>query len=1070
MKVINWLDLQLTESDIDKTFQDSEKILPIRVFIKKIIKEILLEFPWVNRSDTVDLFNPSRKYSIDEYIAIPYEDYQELRPTSWKIGKVTIVDEGTNFIQGSFQVISLKFDGNSNLLAADIDNAKELKISPPISDDDALESLIYEILNSYESFLISQIHSYILDKNLNIEIYKDNVILGQISDILSYDQLRILKEYIQNQSTADIIISIVRIVNGLKQLFEFKDFNEIKLSLLIEKYLLENNFEDLGNHQWITTDNKHKLNRPIQKIPVVPRNSSILTDLLNITETELEIIEDSDLSDEALQDISEYGEEEDSTEEYFESWEPPTSAIKLPILTYQNILEGFFSLSKNLKKAFPPSENYYIAKIQIIDGDYFNFIVDYSKKKLKIDENFILVFRDKFQTAGIKLWIEYQHDNNYRIYPKALEKPVYLTCKIARWDEKFNLEFSEEEIPVHYEYEKNIFRAEIRHFDKEALFKEAENCKYSIQDCILLAFQDLTEINGDGLIHYNELFNAVFFKYRMCSPNTVISLLYKIPCFVPIENGYFKLDSKLGLEKPPKPRILESAGQNVSGKSKSGGLAEDPKQTKLKTKYFIFQQKPESDSEYDDRTGEIYSWRQGIPGSNQITLDSKFIYYRPGVKVFFGKGRLDTIISREGENGDIYHDGQIEDFDLWDPPLDLSWELFQNLSFYDDRRIWVGQMGIRKITKNDYETIIDYYDNVSRKHEYTSQLNIDQNLSCLIGEELFTLSILRSFKIVRIGEESIEIETSTGNSRIIQFNALERSWDHLVTHGSLTRVAIRDKFSNYNPAYVAAILSHFPNVSFNSNPITLYYPLKNDHKSIIEYYEEKMIKRVNHKTFDLIEILTRLIDEELVTLVKKKPFKVINVSEQRIDIKTSGGKTHGINFKEIYLAWMHLFEYGSLSTKEILQHYSNNPTYVFGVLSHFPGVTHISDPITLFYDRYEPPKYDDDKDDSCIFKLVNRLKNQQLYTLCRKVPFMIDEINEKTIHITSRSTEHKIKISIIEQSWSDLKKLGDYYNGFIWSKYSHKSSEYIIAILSHLDGVTYISYPLQLFYSTKTSS
>ena len=59
------------------------------------------------------------------------------------------------------------------------------------------------------------------------------------------------------------------------------------------------------------------------------------------------------------------------------------------------------------------------------------------------------------------------------------------------------------------------------------------------------------------------------------------------------------------------------------------------------TGYFIFQQKP--DSEYDDQTGSIYNWRQGIPGSKQIQPGARFIYYRPGEQVFFGCGRIDWI-------------------------------------------------------------------------------------------------------------------------------------------------------------------------------------------------------------------------------------------------------------------------------------------------------------------------------------------------------------------------------------------------------------------------------------------
>ena len=42
-------------------------------------------------------------------------------------------------------------------------------------------------------------------------------------------------------------------------------------------------------------------------------------------------------------------------------------------------------------------------------------------------------------------------------------------------------------------------------------------------------------------------------------------------------------------------------------------------------------------------------------------------------------------------------------------------------------------------------------------------------------------------------------------------------------HGTLTRAEIRENnYSDWNPAYIAAILASFPEIEHTTNPITLY--------------------------------------------------------------------------------------------------------------------------------------------------------------------------------------------------------------------------------------------------------
>ncbi|NLN69405.1 MAG: hypothetical protein GX142_01260, partial [Chloroflexi bacterium] len=570
MQVINWLDLKLSQEEVLAVCQELGQIAPTRVFLKNLIRQIVMQYPWRDRSDTIDLFDPSKSYCADEYIAFPQEDPQELSPTSWKIGVIKEIVPASNPLQGAFQVLFVNIDGDLFTYASDIPDASPFEVHIPINDNDSLELFVNQNVNLYENSIISNLKNQASD--FGIQISDNIIVIGEIQNVFTSDQLHVLDEIIKNQAKEKIIIRITQIIRDLEN-WDFNQYSELELKYLLEKYLSKNGFTELGNGQWIKSEDQQKLKRPIQKRPEVPRNTSILIDLLNITETELDEIKQSQLPGDVIPNILEYGDfQEDSGDSVATTWEPPSTEIKLPIVTYQNILEGFFNLSKELRKAFPPSEGYFIPNIQIGESEYLPFVVDYYENVLKtMDENGASILRQEIPHAGIKLWIEYQHNNNYRIFAKPLEKPVNHRCKIAKWDDDGNLQFEETEIPVRFEHEKNIFKAEIRLVDKKALFKEAEDIQYSIQDCVLLAFQELTEISADGLVHQNEVFNAVFFKNRMSSPHTVLSLLYKLPCFVPVGGGYFKFRPEFGLKVKVKTNYYQRNSDEIfrqTGKTK----------------------------------------------------------------------------------------------------------------------------------------------------------------------------------------------------------------------------------------------------------------------------------------------------------------------------------------------------------------------------------------------------------------------------------------------------------------------------------------------------------------------
>jgi len=100
--------------------------------------------------------------------------------------------------------------------------------------------------------------------------------------------------------------------------------------------------------------------------------------------------------------------------------------------------------------------------------------------------------------------------------------------------------------------------------------------------------------------------------------------------------------------------------------------------------------------------------------------------------------------------------------------------------------------------------------------------------------------------------------------------------------------------------------------------------------------------------------VARLAGHELYTLSQRKPFRVLQVGNNTLQIQVeASGETWGIQRKKIEAAWEHLAREGEISRAEIQNQYLRfNSTYVAAILAALPDVTHQVRPIRL---TYQPP-------------------------------------------------------------------------------------------------------------------
>jgi hypothetical protein len=492
--------------------------------------------------------------------------------------------------------------------------------------------------------------------------------------------------------------------------------------------------------------------------------------------------------------------------------------------------------------------------------------VDPEQKRILADHELYNAFADNSVYPGARLVVSHRgSDYEYDVRTVPVEGEQWVTVRrIGLIGGK--LEVWDDEEPLRYRVDGDVFVASARWEDLPALFRQAEEAGNSIFGLMYKACKRWQKERGDPLVvTADELFQKVHRDYRMTNKATVAYELWRRQAFAPMGQGRYRFQPEKGrllqnyalsgrrARSPvqrskgrvwPRKSLAQMAGDSARDRRLEipdsvpvGPLFADSELpaafTQPATGYFIFQQRP--DSEYDDRTGQVYNWRQGIPGSKQIQPGAYFIYYRPGEQVFFGTGRIDWIVSYEGPDRLTYHDGQIADYVAWKPPLPFTWALAQRLHFFKGKALGIGQAGIRKISREDFETIWRTYqqrhlpavdqsktmetavDNQRPLPPSGSQATLTTDwwvrVQELVGQTLRTVVKKRPFRITQVSPNALFFKNDkTGEKWRIPRHVLEDAIQRVEQDGRLSRSQLSELYGDAYPKYLAAILDALPGI------------------------------------------------------------------------------------------------------------------------------------------------------------------------------------------------------------------------------------------------------------------
>lgn len=99
-------------------------------------------------------------------------------------------------------------------------------------------------------------------------------------------------------------------------------------------------------------------------------------------------------------------------------------------------------------------------------------------------------------------------------------------------------------------------------------------------------------------------------------------------------------------------------------------------------------------------------------------------------------------------------------------------------------------------------------------------------IRALEGKPLRTLDRYKPFEVVAVAENQVALKVSAGKIWTVRCKEIKGAFRQLTLTGAISRSEIRERHSQWNPAYVAVILAELDGVKYGLGPIWLFYRLE----------------------------------------------------------------------------------------------------------------------------------------------------------------------------------------------------------------------------------------------------
>jgi hypothetical protein len=528
MQVINWLELQPLPADLDALRERLQAALPLRKVCQLLVETTLRAYPWKGRTDLISCYHPSQTYKQGQRIALLIPDSQNVRPTVWQLAQVRHTSMAENPIQGRFQVLTVEIHGRQIQMAAGIADASYPEPDPSNYTSDDLAWLVEWVSETYAAPLQAALKKLIQKGRICGQLAGETFLPEHVLALSP----ELLHPFFARIPPTQPWISLEEIFAGLPDLSRLK--RETVLALL-RATLNESPYRSLGGDRWTTPEWFNQLNRQVpQGLPTPQLRSNVLI-WTKRDEQDLAGYDRKFMPKQVRRALEQLGIGERLPEPV--PWRPPKGPLRLPALNYLHITQGYFPVGDVIRAFAPDSQMVFV---QFINGDHQPFLLDRENGLLKAvhpEELRARILKDDIP-AGTTLWLEYEESEKYHIAPRLLPFKRMVPCKLAHL-ENSHLHIEHTHISMMYEGDPSLFKANLRFEEFEALSAEAGRVDLSVRDAMIYAMQELCATDPDHRAHWLDIVNAVFLQ-RMCSPGSILLLLYTQPCFEQLADSYFR--------------------------------------------------------------------------------------------------------------------------------------------------------------------------------------------------------------------------------------------------------------------------------------------------------------------------------------------------------------------------------------------------------------------------------------------------------------------------------------------------------------------------------------------------
>jgi hypothetical protein len=327
--------------------------------------------------------------------------------------------------------------------------------------------------------------------------------------------------------------------------------------------------EPLGR-RWVWTETWEAFTErePLES-PTMPTQVAIPKGVSMVGETEAE----DELQKEEPIESEEIPTREDTDLQDLEVWRENRPKYAVFTLSARHYHEGWLPLTKQLARLFPPLS---AGKQEVVfhhyfgsEPKFFKAWIDRERKRMWVSEEMHETFRHHRIYPGARLRLSYRTEREYDVAkrPPSKTEPVRVW---RMWLEEGEIQYSEDLEPRQYDIDDDVFVADVRFEDLEALYQQAKEVGNSIFG---LMYQKAVEWWEDGgrtdlMVTADQFFKAIHFdeQGRMVSKATIAWELWRRMAFKSVGGGRYLFRPRFGawarrVRTPVRPKADKASTQ-----------------------------------------------------------------------------------------------------------------------------------------------------------------------------------------------------------------------------------------------------------------------------------------------------------------------------------------------------------------------------------------------------------------------------------------------------------------------------------------------------------------------------